>query len=171
MQASVIVDFQFIYICSSRAGRAMIEHGLTTAILPLGGSLSGREQDTARAIMRTERHSIDRGRYLHRAGRRRRVAEAVVKYFPPGTRLSVPGGGITLWIELPQKLSSERVFDATLLEGILTTPGLMFSNSNRFDHFLRINYGLPNPVEFDQALRRVGEIVERQLWLGERTQS
>jgi DNA-binding transcriptional MocR family regulator len=57
------------------------------------------------------------------------------------------------------KLSSKPVFDAALREGILVAPGLVFSNSKRFDHYLRINCGWPYSPEIDGALRRLGEIV------------
>jgi DNA-binding transcriptional MocR family regulator len=97
---------------------------------------------------------------------RERTAEAIAAYFPLGTRLSVPDGGITLWVELPEKLSSEKVFEAALREGILVAPGLMFSNSNQFDHFLRINCGSPFSKDIDDALRRLGAIVARQLQHG-----
>ena len=92
---------------------------------------------------------------------RERTAEAIATYFPAGTRLSIPDGGITLWVELPHKLSSEAVFNAALLEGILIAPGAMFSNSSRFDHFLRLNCGAPYSNEIDHALHRLGQIVSR----------
>jgi DNA-binding transcriptional MocR family regulator len=94
---------------------------------------------------------------------RERTAEAIAAYFPPGTRLTVPNGGLALWVELPQQISSKAVFDAALREGILVAPGLMFSNSNRFDHYLRINCAWPYSAEIDGALRRLGEIVADRL--------
>lgn len=96
-------------------------------------------------------------------GQRERTAEAIAAYFPPGTRLTVPNGGVSLWVELPQKLSSKALFDAALREGILIAPGLMFSNSNRFDHFIRLNCGAPYTEAIDQALRRLGGIIEKLL--------
>lgn len=66
---------------------------------------------------------------------------------------------MSLWVELPHKLSSRTVFDAALKQGILVSPGLLFSNSNRFDHFLRINCGAPYSTELDQALRCLGRLV------------
>lgn len=91
------------------------------------------------------------------------TAEAIARYFPSGTRLTVPDGGLSLWVELPEKLSSKRVFDAALQEQILVTPGLMFSNSLRFDPYLRINCGWPHNQDVEQALQRLGQIVERLL--------
>jgi DNA-binding transcriptional MocR family regulator len=94
---------------------------------------------------------------------RERMAEAIATHFPPGTRLSIPDGGITLWMELPHKLSSKTVFDAALREGILIAPGSMFSNSNRADHFLRVSCGSPYTKEIDDAMRNLGRIVARQV--------
>jgi DNA-binding transcriptional MocR family regulator len=94
---------------------------------------------------------------------RENTAELIARYFPPGTRLNVPDGGLALWIELPQKLSSRRVFEAALQEQILVAPGLMFSNSLRFDAYLRISCGWPLSTEVEQALCRLGQIVQNLL--------
>ena len=103
-------------------------------------------------------------RHLHRLRatlqvQRQHTAETIVSHFPPGTRLTLPDGGLSLWVELPQQLSSKRVFGAALKEQILVSPGLMFSNSLRFDAFLRISCGWPVDREVEQALRRLGQIV------------
>ncbi|AMC36930.1 aminotransferase-like domain-containing protein [Janthinobacterium sp. B9-8] len=90
---------------------------------------------------------------------RERTAEAIARYFPVGTRLNVPNGGLALWVELPEQLSSRRVFDAALKKGILIAPGLMFSNSNRFEHFIRINCGWPFSPEIDHALQSLGNLI------------
>jgi DNA-binding transcriptional MocR family regulator len=94
---------------------------------------------------------------------RERTAESVAAYFPTGTRLAVPAGGVSLWVEMPQRLSSQAVFDAALQQDILVSPGLMFSNSNRFDHYLRLNCGLPASPELEQGLRKLGQITHRLL--------
>jgi DNA-binding transcriptional MocR family regulator len=94
---------------------------------------------------------------------REATAEAVAAYFPEGTRVALPDGGVSLWIEMPHKLSSQAIFDAALRQDILVSPGLMFSNSQRFDHFLRLNCGLPYSADLDQALRKLGHIMQHQL--------
>jgi len=90
---------------------------------------------------------------------REKSAEIIASSFPPGTRLNEPEGGLALWVELPQKLSSNKVFDAALKEKILIAPGLMFSNSLRFDAYLRISCGSPHDAQAETALRRLGQIV------------
>jgi DNA-binding transcriptional MocR family regulator len=89
---------------------------------------------------------------------RERMAEGVAAHFPAGTRLSVPAGGMLLWIELPDRLPSEPLFDAALAEGIKIAPGTMFSNSKRFDHFIRLSSGWPYSEDVDRALQRLGQL-------------
>jgi DNA-binding transcriptional MocR family regulator len=90
---------------------------------------------------------------------RQRTSAAIASYFPVGTRFSQPKGGLALWVELPRQISSQVVFDRALDVGILVAPGLMFSNSNRYDHFVRLNCGAPYTPEIDQALRELGNIL------------
>ncbi|WP_414648770.1 PLP-dependent aminotransferase family protein [Collimonas sp.] len=90
---------------------------------------------------------------------RARTAEAIAIHFPAGTRVSLPAGGALLWLELPQQLSSKAVFEAALVEGIKLAPGLMFSNSKRFDHFLRLCCGQPFSPQIERGIQRLGAIV------------
>jgi DNA-binding transcriptional MocR family regulator len=90
---------------------------------------------------------------------REQTADAIAAHFPPGTRLNLPPGGLQLWVELPERLPSRRVFNAALRERILVAPGTLFSNSARFDHYLRINCGWPYDDAIEAGLRRLGEIV------------
>jgi DNA-binding transcriptional MocR family regulator len=92
------------------------------------------------------------------AGQRQAMAAAVIEHFPAGTRLNQPDGGLALWVELPDKLSSSLLFDAALAEGLLIAPGAMFSNSDRFDHYLRLNCGWPFTPEIAQGVRRLGQL-------------
>jgi len=90
---------------------------------------------------------------------RERMAEGVARYFPAGTCMNQPEGGLMLWIALPEKLSSGWLFDAALADGILIGPGLMFSNSSRFAHFIRLNCGWPYTDNIDKSLQRLGQLV------------
>jgi DNA-binding transcriptional MocR family regulator len=94
---------------------------------------------------------------------REQMAESIAAYFPEETRLNLPRGGVGLWVELPQQLSSKQVFAAALEQGIGISPGVIFSNSKRFDHYLRLCCGRPFTHELDQALRRLGSIATRLL--------
>lgn len=94
---------------------------------------------------------------------REQMADAIASCLPAGTRLNVPAGGMTLWVELPGKLSAKSLFDAAIAEGILFAPGAMFSNSGRFDHFMRVSCGHPFSAEVEAAVNRLGQLVDSLL--------
>ncbi|KQW38924.1 PLP-dependent aminotransferase family protein [Rhizobacter sp. Root404] len=90
---------------------------------------------------------------------REQMADAIAAHFPAGTRLSVPAGSMLLWVELPGQRSADAVFEAALAQGIRIAPGTLFSNSRRFDHFMRISCGTPFTSEADAGLRQLAAIV------------
>jgi len=89
------------------------------------------------------------------------MADAIARYFPPGCRLSLPQGGMMLWIELPRQVDSREVFALARLEHIGVAPGAAFSISRRFDHFIRLQCGEPWSARLDAAMRKLGQIVAR----------
>lgn len=108
-----------------------------------------------------DRHMVRLRRLL--SAQREQMAEAIAAYFPAGTRLSVPDGSMLLWVELPPGTPAQAVFDAALRQGIRVAPGPMFSNSSRFDHFLRISCGFPFSSDTDKALRKLAAIVSARV--------
>lgn len=108
-----------------------------------------------------DRHLVRLRRALRT--QREQVAEAIAQHFPQGTRSSVPQGSMMLWVEMPAPVSSPRLFDTALAHGIRVVPGTLFSNSDRFERFMRIGCGQPFVREHDEALRRLGDMVRRAL--------
>ena len=96
---------------------------------------------------------------------RQAAAQAVARYFPIGTRLSLPAGGLSIWLELPEQISSSRLYDEALALGIRTAPGDMFSNTGHYDHFLRLSCGMPFTPEVEEAYRTLGRMLHAQLGL------
>jgi DNA-binding transcriptional MocR family regulator len=69
-----------------------------------------------------------------------RYISAITAGFPNGTKLSVPQGGLSIWIELPQGTDAFSLQKAALQKGIGICPGHIFSTSDFFHHYIRINY-------------------------------
>jgi DNA-binding transcriptional MocR family regulator len=104
-----------------------------------------------------DRHLARLRRILKR--QREQVAEALAKHLPEGARFSVPNGSMLLWVELPERRSAQVVFERALAQGIRIAPGSLLTNSNRFDHFMRISCGAPFTPEMDRAIEQLGKIV------------
>ena len=94
---------------------------------------------------------------------REAMARLVARHFPIGTRMSLPGGGLCLWLELPEGFSSARLFGDALDQGIRIAPGSMFSNSGRYEHCLRLACTHPVDAAVEQALQLLGAMACQQL--------
>jgi DNA-binding transcriptional MocR family regulator len=64
---------------------------------------------------------------------------AINDYFPEGTKISIPAGGYSLWIELPEQVNALNLQRDALKHGIGFCPGQIFSASNHFQNYMRIN--------------------------------
>jgi DNA-binding transcriptional MocR family regulator len=82
--------------------------------------------------------------------------------FPKVTRVSAPQGGYTLWVELPPQLNAMALFRECKVEGIIFSPGALFSASNHFDHCMRLSFAGPWTDVQQRALARIGNLARAQ---------
>ncbi len=91
-----------------------------------------------------------------------RLMRAMIeRFFPAGTRTSDPQGGYVLWVELPPRVDSMRLYQAALAQGITIGPGYMFSMRNDFHHYIRLNYSYPWTAQTETALKTLGELIAK----------
>lgn len=121
---------------------------------------------TARLPQMAIAQFLETGGYDHQLRRIRReyannvamLSQAVMRSFPSGTRVTRPTGGFVLWVQLPERVDSLEVYALALKNNITITPGYLFSPSNQFPNFIRLNAAVWNyPIE--RAVRRLGELV------------
>jgi DNA-binding transcriptional MocR family regulator len=90
------------------------------------------------------------------------LREAVLRYFPEGTEVTDPLGGLVLWAKLPAfegpGRSTRMLFEQARAEGISFTPGHLFGEGDAFDDCLRLNAGNRWTSELEAAVRRLGEL-------------
>lgn len=84
--------------------------------------------------------------------------DAIAESFPVGTRVSRPGGGYFLWVELPPGTDSLSLRQRAMAASISLAPGPMFSAAGGFRNFVRINFGHPFDDRAANALERVGRL-------------
>jgi len=103
-------------------------------------------------------HHLRRIRRFY-AAHMQRMTEAVTRYFPIGTKLTRPTGGMCLWIELPSNVDSLVVYHRAMAVKITTAPGSIFSAKQSFKNFIRLNCGNPWTDKIENAVRTLGQIV------------
>jgi len=82
----------------------------------------------------------------------------VLRFFPEGTRMSSPAGGYVLWVELPPKVDAMLLYQLALEQEITIGPGYMFSISDTYRNFIRLNYSSPWTARIEQAVISVGKL-------------
>lgn len=83
---------------------------------------------------------------------------AITRSFPEGTRVTRPSGGFVLWVQLPETVDSLELYALALKGSISLTPGYLFSPTNQFYNFIRLNaaaWSLP----IERALENLGGMV------------
>ena len=86
------------------------------------------------------------------------LSQAVTRYFPSETRVTRPSGGFVLWVQLPENVDSLELYKLALKNYITLTPGYLFSPTNQFSNFIRLNAAAwTYPIE--RAVERLGEMV------------
>jgi DNA-binding transcriptional MocR family regulator len=84
---------------------------------------------------------------------------AIVQYFPEQISMSNPKGGYSLWLELPAKVNALELQRQALKQGIGFCPGHIFSASQGFSNFIRINCCPLWTNKIGEALKTLGHIV------------
>lgn len=91
-----------------------------------------------------------------------KFVEALERYFPQGTHLTVPQGGYFLWVKLPDGINALTLYRQALKSGISIAPGPIFSAQQRFQGFIRLNYGHLWNDKIENALVTLGQLIQSQ---------
>jgi len=116
-------------------------------------------------------HFLGNGRYEYHLKNLRRAlhtqylkyTQAVIEYFPEGTKLSRPQGGFVLWVELPKKVNASKLRLEAMKHHISVVPGKIFSVRCNYNNFIRISYGKPWNEDMDYGLMMLGKIVKKMM--------
>ncbi|MCQ3830952.1 PLP-dependent aminotransferase family protein [Microbulbifer elongatus] len=78
--------------------------------------------------------------------------------WPGDVRVSVPDGGLAVWVELPEGIDTLAAYPRALAQGVVITPGPLFSASGQFGNCLRLSFAHPWSQARRQALAVLPEI-------------
>ncbi|SFJ90448.1 DNA-binding transcriptional regulator, MocR family, contains an aminotransferase domain [Marinobacter persicus] len=78
-----------------------------------------------------------------------------IRQWPGTVGVSVPQGGLALWLELPDTCDTLAVYQAALQAGIVITPGPLFSASGDYTNGLRLSFAHPWNDRRRGALQRL----------------
>jgi DNA-binding transcriptional MocR family regulator len=87
--------------------------------------------------------------------------DAITDYFPAGTKISRPQGGLACWVEFNKKVNTAELFDRAIKQKISIGPGRLYTLQNQFENCMRLSLGLHWTEELKQKLKVLGGIVGR----------
>lgn len=87
-----------------------------------------------------------------------RYSQAIAEFFPSGTKITRPGGGFVLWVQLPEKVDTLLLQQKALESHISIAPGPIFSARNDYTNCVRINCGYKWSATLENALRTIGSL-------------
>ena len=113
-------------------------------------------------------HFLKHGRYEYHLKNLRkalhtqslRYVQAIIKYFPPDTKVSRPQGGFILWLELNKKINAFRLRSIAMEHKISIVPGKIFSSGTNYTNCIRLSFGKPWSKEVDEGLMMLGKLIK-----------
>lgn len=92
------------------------------------------------------------------AGKLDAMYAAAQKYFPQGTKLVRPEGGMFLWAELPEGISATALFEEAVRRKVAYVPGTHFYAQGGHDNTLRLNFTMADEAQIEKGMQLLGEL-------------
>jgi 2-aminoadipate transaminase len=91
------------------------------------------------------------------------LVEAVEREFGAAAELTVPKGGIFMWLRLPDAVDTSMLFTAAAAEGIAFDPGVEWAvKPDQARHHLRLCFALASEQEIREGVAKLAEICQRE---------
>ncbi len=97
--------------------------------------------------------------------RRRRDAmlDALATYLPEEARWTHPGGGLFIWVTLPDYIDTTDLLARALRENVAFVPGEAAFDDGRGHNSMRLNFSSSSEDEIREGILRIGKIVNEQV--------
>lgn len=94
--------------------------------------------------------------------RRDVMLSAIQHYLPAGVRVEPPQGGLFIWLQLAESLSSEKLLPLAWEEGVTFAPGnSFFPDGLGGKNWLRLNFVAQAPDQIEEGIKRLGRAMKR----------
>ncbi|NQZ23983.1 MAG: PLP-dependent aminotransferase family protein [Colwellia sp.] len=137
-----IVQMKLVYQLSTSQA---IQHGLSNF---LAEGHFERHLQQYRKVLRVQRDQLTNG---------------IADHWRIATTFTVPDGGLAIWVQLPVEIDTFLLYQRAIAEGIIITPGRLFSSEKKFSNCLRLSFAHPTLGHRLKALIRLGALCENMM--------
>ena len=85
----------------------------------------------------------------------RQLQQQIPQLLPQAISCSQPEGGLALWLELPESINTLKLYNRAREQGLILTPGRLFTAQERYSNFLRMSFAHPLTDESAQKLQQL----------------
>jgi DNA-binding transcriptional MocR family regulator len=133
-----------------KVSRTKFYHSLYTTSITHEAVGSFLENDRYENHLRKLRHTLHRNSL--------QFLRCISQYFPDDTKVTIPQGGLHLWVELHKKTNSVDLYNTAMANKISIAPGRMFTLQNQYNNCLKLNCGLVWSEKVESALKLLGKL-------------
>jgi DNA-binding transcriptional MocR family regulator len=102
---------------------------------------------------------VERAR-AHYRRRRDAMLAALETHMPEGVTWTRPGGGLFVWLRLPDGMDGASLLDRAVKEaGVAFVPGAAFFHDDRGRNTLRLSYSLATEAEIAEGIARLAKLI------------
>ena len=96
----------------------------------------------------------------HYRRRRDAMLAALQRHMPQGVTWTRPGGGLFVWVRLPEGVDAASLLDRAVNEAnVAFVPGAAFFFDGRGRNTLRLSYSLPSEAEIEDGIARLAKLL------------
>ena len=87
------------------------------------------------------------------------------EYFPESTGVTwtKPEGGLFLWLTLPEKIDTDKLFFEAIKYKVAFVPGSQFFGENHARNNMRLNFSFSSQEQLTEAIKRLAKCIKDQL--------
>ena len=95
-------------------------------------------------------------------GKRDAMLAALDAEMPEGVRWTRPGGGLFVWLTLPEGMDAEALLEAAVAEGVAYVAGGPFHVDGRGVNTMRLTFAKEDAPTIAEGVRRLGRVIPRR---------
>ncbi len=84
----------------------------------------------------------------------------VIKYFPEGSEITNPEGGMFIWVKLPEGYDTEKLIKIAIQKKVVFVPGRSFFTNGEGNRYMRLNFSNASEGMIIEGIARLSEAIK-----------
>ncbi len=91
------------------------------------------------------------------------MLDSLERYFPRGCSWTKPSGGMFLWVELPKKIDTKKMFKEAVKHKVAYVHGAAFCVDNSGHNEMRLNFSNQDEDRIEEGIKRLANLIKKKI--------